>query len=50
MVTVPGTDRTVEYHTDSRIGVAVSRLGASRAIALGAYWFAVSELKKKGLL
>lgn len=50
MVTVPGTGRTVEYHTDSRIGVAVSRLGASRAIALGAYWFAVSELKKKGLL
>lgn len=43
-IPVPGTDRTVEYDNMKRIGVAISKLGASKAISAGAYAFALSEL------
>jgi glucokinase len=43
-VTVPGSDKTVLYHQTKKIGVMVSRLGTSRAIAFGAYNFALNEL------
>ena len=45
-VTVPGTDREVNYDTARRIGIAISRQGTSRSIALGAYWFAINQLNK----
>lgn len=41
---VYGSDRYVAYDPHKRIGVAISRLGASRAIAIGAYAFALSSL------
>lgn len=47
MIDVPFTDKKIEYQTDRSMGVIISKLGASRAISLGAYWFAVNELKKK---
>lgn len=50
MLKVPGTDRMVEYRTDGRVGIKLSRLGASRAIALGAYWFAVREMEKRNMI
>jgi glucokinase len=46
-VKVPESQKEVAYQTERRTGVILSRLGASRAIALGAYWLAVSELRKK---
>lgn len=45
-VPVPGTDRFVDYDPGKRVGVAISKLGASRAVALGAYAFALNELDR----
>ncbi|WP_418422912.1 ROK family protein [Alistipes sp.] len=41
---VYGTDRYVAYDPQKRIGVAISKLGASQAISVGAYAFALSQL------
>jgi len=41
---VPGTDRQVPYDPMKRTAVGLSRLGTSRAVALGAYAFALHEL------
>lgn len=43
-VTVPGSGRNVPYIRRKRTGVVVSSLGASRAIALGAYTFALQQI------
>lgn len=44
---VYGTEQSVSYDPEKRIGVTISKLGASRAIALGAYAFALSMLDEK---
>lgn len=41
-IKVYGTCRTVKYDPQKRIGVAISKIGASRAISVGAYTFALS--------
>jgi glucokinase len=46
-IKVPGTDKLVDYDPVKRLGVVFSKLGASRAIALGAYSFALNELDKQ---
>lgn len=46
-VTVPGSGRRVSYDPLERIGVGLSRLGTSRAVALGAYAFALAELDRR---
>ncbi len=46
-VAIPGTDRQVDYDPFRRTGIAISYLGASRSIALGAYWFALKQLDKQ---
>lgn len=43
-INVPFSDRTVVYDSCKLTGVATTRLGASRAIALGAYYYAVNQL------
>ncbi len=43
-VTVPGTDRLLQYDPLQRIGVGISRLGTSEAVAIGAYAFALQKL------
>lgn len=43
-IVIPGTDLTVEYDDMKRIGVTVSRLGASKAISAGAYAYALSRI------
>ena len=43
-IKVPGSDRTVAYDPLQRVGVGMSRLGTSEAVALGAYAFAISQL------
>jgi glucokinase len=46
-VVVPGSGRKVAYDPLERIGVGLSRLGTSRAVALGAYAFALAELDRR---
>lgn len=43
---VPGTERRIAYDPLARIGVGVSRLGTSEAIALGAHAFALRRLDR----
>ena len=43
-IAVHGTDRTVSYDPSKRIGIAVSHIGTSRAVALGAYANAMARL------
>lgn len=44
VVTVPGSRRKVKYDSLARIGVGVSRLGTSEAVAIGACAFALRKL------
>jgi len=46
-VQVPGSARVVPYDPTKRIGVGLSRLGTSRAIALGAWAFALDALDRR---
>ena len=43
-ITVPGSQRTLQYDPLARIGVGISRLGTSEAVAIGAYAFALHRL------
>lgn len=43
---VYGTDKVVTYDPEKRVGVMISNIGASTAISLGAYAFALNELDK----
>lgn len=43
---VHGSEKTVTYDRMKRIGVTISKLGASKAISAGAYSFALSQLDK----
>jgi glucokinase len=45
-VVIPGSGRKVLYDANPRTGVGLSRLGASKAIALGAYAFALQQLDR----
>jgi glucokinase len=47
-LTVPGSGRRLRFDAMPRIGVGISRLGASEATAIGAYAFALSQLDRKG--
>jgi len=46
-ITVPGTKRKLKYDPMARIGVGVSRLGTSEAVAIGACAFALRKLERK---
>ena len=41
---IPGSDRTVTFDPMKRVGVAISKMGASKAISVGAYAFALAQL------
>jgi len=43
-ILVPGTRRKVKYDPLQRIGIGMSRLGTSEAVAIGAYAFALQKL------
>lgn len=43
-ITVPGSKRRLRYDPLQRIGVGMSRLGTSEAVAIGAYSFALKRL------
>ena len=44
---VYGTDRYAAYDPQKRVGVMISKLGASKAISVGAYAFALSQLDQE---
>ena len=44
---VYGTDKVVTYDPQKRVGVMISKIGASTAISLGAYAFALNEIDKQ---
>jgi len=46
-ITVPGTQRKLKYDPMARLGVGISRLGTSEAVAIGAYAFALRKLDQK---
>ncbi|MCB0747073.1 MAG: ROK family protein [Ignavibacteriae bacterium] len=41
-----GTNKTIKYDPETRLGVGISKIGTSKAISLGAYAFAVNQLNK----
>lgn len=46
-ITVPFSDRKIKYDSLKRVGVGISRLGTSKAVAIGAYSYALNMLDKK---
>ncbi|MFY0686439.1 MAG: ROK family protein [Cyclobacteriaceae bacterium] len=42
-VLIPGTDKYVDYFSKPKLAIATSRLGASSAISLGAYAYALDQ-------
>ena len=46
---VPGSGRKVSYDAYPRTGVGLSKLGASKTIAIGAYAFALQQLDAGGI-
>jgi glucokinase len=49
-IEVPGSQKRLRYDPVKRVGVGLSRLGASRATAVGAYAFALDALDGHGTL
>jgi glucokinase len=47
-IAVPGTSRRAIYDSNPRLGVGLSRLGTSEAVAIGAYAFALRKLDGAG--
>lgn len=45
-VKVYGQDRYVDYDIQKRIGIAISKMGANKAVSIGAYVYALDQLKK----
>lgn len=43
-ITVPGTDKKIPYESERKTGVLVSKVGAEKAISIGAYAFALYKL------
>jgi glucokinase len=46
-ITVPGSSRQLTYDPLKRIGIGLSRLGTSEAVAIGAHAFALHELDRR---
>jgi glucokinase len=46
-VNVPGTKRVIRYDSLQRLGVGMSRLGTSQAVAVGAWAYALQHLDAK---
>ena len=43
-INIPGTDKTIKYDPNPSIAICSSKLGASKAIGIGAYAFALKNL------
>ena len=49
-ITVPGTDKKIPYESERKTGVLVSKVGAEKAISIGAYAFALYKIDSLGFL
>ena len=45
-ITIPGSTKTVTYDPVARIGFGFSQIGTSKAISIGAYAYALSQIDK----
>jgi glucokinase len=45
-IKIPGSEKTIKYDPLQRIGVGISMLGTEKAVHIGAYAFALSNLDK----
>ncbi len=45
-ILIPGTNKYVQYNVSKKTGVIVSEMGASKAVFLGSYNYALSQLDK----
>jgi len=45
-IEIPGTNEKIKYDPKPKIGIGISKIGTSKAIALGAYAFALNQLDK----
>ncbi|MGZ2369723.1 ROK family protein [Ancylomarina sp. YFZ004] len=45
-ISIPGTDKSLKYDPEPRLAICSSKLGASKAIGIGAYAFALKEVSK----
>jgi glucokinase len=45
-IDLPGSDRKVYYDPLPKVGIGTSRIGASRAIFIGAYAYALHQLDR----
>lgn len=43
-IKIPGSNKTILYDLQRRIGVGISKLGTSKAVSIGAYVFALQKL------
>jgi glucokinase len=50
VISVPGSNRKITYDPLPRLGVGMSRLGTSEAVALGAYAFALQSIEDRPLV
>lgn len=46
-ITIPFTDEKIAYDPMQRIGVGISKLGTSKAVAIGAYSYALAQIDSK---
>ena len=45
-IKIPGTDKIIKYDSEKRIGIGITKIGTSRAVSIGAYAFALKQLRK----
>jgi len=45
-IVIPTTGKTIKYDSNPRLVIATSKVGASKAISIGAYTYALQHLKK----
>ena len=45
-IPISGTDRTAIYDPMKRTGISISKIGASKAISIGAYNYALAQIDK----
>ncbi len=46
-IAIPRVNKKIKYDPTAKIGVAISKLGTSKAISIGAYAYALNELDKR---
>jgi glucokinase len=46
-ISIPGTEKTVDYYAEARIPLGSSIIGTNKAVALGAYAYALQSLDQK---